>query len=57
MMFFVCCFCFLFDDVFTFEVKTYMASTPGAQLKGAHKAWKESDERAAFMAGRQGVQL
>ena len=57
MMFFVFCFCFWFDDVFTVKVKAYVASAPGAQLKGAHKAWKESDEHAAFMAGRQGVQL
>jgi hypothetical protein len=34
-----------------------MTQTPDAKLKDAHKMWKESAERAAFMAGRKGIQL
>ena len=39
------------------EVRNYMNQTPNGKLKDAHKKWKESAERAAFMAGRKGIQL
>ena len=38
-------------------MRAYRKENPGAKLKEAHEKWMESNERAAFMAGRKGVQL
>lgn len=39
------------------EVRAYMEVNKGAQIKQAHAEWMKSAERAAFIAGRKGVQF
>ena len=40
---------------YSFEVRQYRVN--GVALSDAHKIWAESAERAALMAGRNGVQM
>ena len=39
-----------------FQVRAYFKENKGNDMKAAQAAWMASEERAAFMAGRAGVQ-
>ncbi|CAK9053860.1 unnamed protein product [Durusdinium trenchii] len=45
------------NDVRWTFVRKFLAETPNATIKDAHREWMHSSERAAFQAGRQGLQI